>query len=223
MRRRMASRSSDPKALLAKWLFKMFTGRDTPLAGSGQRGSFSAAGSPTAGSTPSVGVSDTRREIHHEAESSSFTASGSVTLASGKTVDFSLQLDMNRDLTEIHTASLQTGDMSDPIAVSLDGAGVRLSRNRQAFDLNGDGMDETIATLAEGSAWLAQDLNGNGRVDSGKELLGPRSGNGFGELAALDEDRSGWIDEGDRAYNHLGLWSGGKLTSLRDAGIVRLQ
>jgi hypothetical protein len=217
----------DPKMVLAQWLYRYFTGRDLPLVRVPQRGPAGGAataatqvsGAPAAVTPAPWKVSYTRRDVHHEAESTSFSAEGKVTLQSGKTVEFSLKLDMNRELTEINTVTLGDGKASDPIAVNLDGAGVRLTSHRQAFDLNGDGMDETIATLAAGSAWLAQDVNGNGKVDSGRELFGPRSGDGFGELAALDQDHNGWIDEGDAGYGRLGVWSDGKFSSLRDAGI----
>jgi hypothetical protein len=35
---------------------------------------------------------------------------------------------------------------------------------------------------------------------NGAELFGARSGDGFAELAALDGDGNGWIDEGDAAW-----------------------
>jgi len=38
------------------------------------------------------------------------------------------------------------------------------------------------------------------------ELFGPASGNGFRELAALDQDGNGWIDENDSAYEQLHVW-----------------
>ena len=51
------------------------------------------------------------------------------------------------------------------------------------------------------------------------------SGDGFGELAQLDRDRSGFVDEGDPAFGRLYLWDGtqgGKLVSLAEAGIGAL-
>ncbi|MEY2633253.1 MAG: hypothetical protein RIR00_1907, partial [Pseudomonadota bacterium] len=68
--------------------------------------------------------------------------------------------------------------------------------------------------------------NGDGRVNDGRELFGPQSGDGYTELAALDEDKNGWIDEGDSAYSRLGVWSGqgvageaGEVTSLAKSGV----
>ena len=167
-------------------------------------------------------VTYSHRQVRHETETTTFSAAGKVKLDSGDTIEFSVKLSMNRELTEINGVAVRAGNMSDPIAVNLDGAGVRLNPDRQPFDLNGDGVDEMIATLAEGSAWLARDIDGNGAVDSGRELFGPSTANGFRELAALDTDRNGWIDEGDAAFVQLGLWRGDTFTSLSDAGIGAL-
>jgi len=208
---------TDQKTLLAMLLYEQFTGRKAVRAGASQS---AGSGGPARQAAPSVTY--TRREIHHESERTSFRAEGSVTTAAGAKIQFSLGLELNRELTQINTVTFGTGNATDPIAVNLDGAGVRLNPERRQFDLNGDGIDEAIATLAEGSAWLTLDANANGAVDNGLELFGPRGGDGFAELAALDEDNNGWIDEGDSAYDQLGLWNHDSITSLRDAGIGAL-
>ena len=79
-------------------------------------------------------------------------------------------------------------------------------------------------SLAGSSAYLARDLDGNGAVDSGKELFGPTTGNGFAELATHDADRNGWIDEADPIWGDLRLWrpdttGAGRLTTLAAEGV----
>jgi hypothetical protein len=37
-------------------------------------------------------------------------------------------------------------------------------------------------------------------------LFGARTGDGFAELAALDGDKNGWIDENDAVYSQLSIW-----------------
>ncbi len=56
-------------------------------------------------------------------------------------------------------------------------------------------MPNRIQQLAQGQYYLAKDSNNNGAVDSGKELFGPTTGQGFAELAAYDEDENGLIDQ----------------------------
>lgn len=208
----------DYKSAVALWLYEYLTG-DKARVLVMQSGGGAAAPS---GGMPSWGVSYSRTETTHEAESTSFSAAGTVTLDSGQSVSFEFQLQMDRARTTVNSVSFRAGNMSDPIVVNLDGLGARLGANRTEFDLNGDGVRELIAQLAAGSAWLARDLNGNGRVDDGRELFGPQTGDGFIELAALDEDHSGWLDTGDAAWSQLGLWRGEDFISLSAAGIGAL-
>ena len=81
--------------------------------------------------------------------------------------------------------------------------------------------------VLEGAAYLVRDANGNGRADGGSELFGPASGDGFEELAKLDQDGNGWIDEGDAAFTQLRLWQPnaqgeGGLVTLKQAGVGAL-
>jgi hypothetical protein len=70
-----------------------------------------------------------------------------------------------------------------------------------------------------GSGFLAIDRNQDGKVNDGSELFGPRTGNGFAELAAYDSDGNGWIDENDPVFSDLKVWTQGGLYSLKDMGI----
>ncbi|MFZ5651073.1 MAG: hypothetical protein ACOY4I_09470, partial [Bacillota bacterium] len=57
--------------------------------------------------------------------------------------------------------------------------------------------------IGPGSGFLALDLNGDGKVNDGKELFGPSTGNGFLELSRYDDDGNLWIDEKDPIYEKL--------------------
>ena len=59
----------------------------------------------------------------------------------------------------------------------------------------------------QGAGLLDLDKNADGKSNDGKELFGPTSGNGFAELAALDSDGNGWIDENDPAFQQLKVWT----------------
>lgn len=209
----------DAKSLIASLIFRTLTGRDAPAI------PFQPSSQPAItvpASRQTVSVSYSRRETIQESERSLFRAEGSLQLASGKNIDFSFQLEMNRELTIVNGVAIRAGNAQDPIALNFDGAGVRLNTARESFDLNGDGVDELIATLATGSAWLAEDRNGNLTIDNGKELFGPTSGNGFRELAARDANHDGWITEDDPAYHRLGAWRDGAFTSLQNLGVGAL-
>ena len=77
-----------------------------------------------------------------------------------------------------------------------------------------------MRVTAGASGFLVHDLDGDGSITDGRELFGPTTGNGFVELARLDDDGNGWIDESDEAYTRLG-WAGadGEVRSLADVGI----
>lgn len=98
---------------------------------------------------------------------------------------------------------------------------------RFAFDLDGDGHTEQVPLLAGQRAYLALDGNRNQRIDDGRELFGPATGNGYSELAEHDEDGNGWIDANDTVYGELRLWTPeaegpGHLRTLQEAGVGAL-
>lgn len=104
-----------------------------------------------------------------------------------------------------------------PIIIALGkDKSYRLSRVPVLFDINGDGVKESIYWTREGSedAFLALDRNGNGRIDDGTELFGdntlPNVGNGFEalrqlaggiEAGAVDKDHAGDL------FSRLLLWT----------------
>ena len=111
--------------------------------------------------------------------------------------------------------------------ISFDGLAPQLQDQRFRFDLDADGRQDSLPTLASGSGYLVFDRDGNGRVDSGKELFGPATNDGFAELARLDDDGNGWIDEADAAFRKLAVWRGAgtdasSLRSLAESGIGAL-
>jgi len=115
---------------------------------------------------------------------------------------------------------------ADPVVLDLAGNGIRttsLAHGRD-FDLDANGVSERTAWIAGDDALVALDRNGNGRIDDGGELFGPRSGSGFGELAALDDNQDGGLDEADAGFAALVLLhADGRIGSLADAGVRRLR
>ncbi|MEX1056578.1 MAG: hypothetical protein WED11_02505 [Natronospirillum sp.] len=132
---------------------------------------------------------------------------GSVTTADGRTISFLMQLDFDR-LTTREQVNTFVGDVDliDPLAINLNGESVQLRDEVFEFDLNADGELNILSKTASGSGYLVYDRNGNGKIDDGSELFGPSTGYGYQELAELDDDGNGWIDEGDAAFEKLGFW-----------------
>ena len=53
---------------------------------------------------------------------------------------------------------------------------------------------------------MALDKNNDGCINDGNELFGAKSGDGFADLSAYDEDQNGWIDENDHIWSKLKIW-----------------
>ncbi len=168
------------------------------------------------------------RNYHYlDYERTGAAISGSVTTLDGRTIELELSTSLERRYelhAEIH---LRAGDAQpiDPLVLDLDGDGPALAtRQRTAFDLDGDGDTEEMAVLAGKDRFLVWDRDGDGVIADGRELFGPRSGNGFAELTDLDADGNGWLDAGDPAFAELGLWRPGDAapTPLAAAGIGAL-
>ncbi|MBY0419225.1 MAG: hypothetical protein K2W88_14345, partial [Pararheinheimera sp.] len=83
---------------------------------------------------------------------------------------------------------------------------------------------QRIQQLAQGQYYLAKDSNNNGAVDSGNELFGPSTGEGFAELATFDQDQNGLIDQQDPIWQSLWLWrpEDKGLYSLKEMGVAAL-
>ena len=165
-------------------------------------------------------------ETVNEQESMIFSARGQVVTADGQTIDFQLQLAMQREFAATNSVQIRAGDalLIDPLVINFNGKAAELSNMRFAFDLDGDGDMEQIPGLAPGSGFLAFDRNHDGRINNGLELFGPATGRGFSELARLDSDGNGWLDENDPLYAELRIWMRdevGKesLTSLAEKGV----
>ena len=209
-------RINDPKLTLIRSILEMWLGRSVRVfAGMGRT---DASGS---------GITYERHEVYAEAEETRFAANGMVKTADGRAINFQLELSMSRSYYEESLTRISfdsTGKRVDPLVLNFTGNAAELSNQRFAFDLDSDGKMEWINFVAPGSGFLVFDRNQDGVINDGGELFGPSSGDGFAELAALDDDGNGWIDENDAAFGQLQIWirdadGADRLLSLAEAGI----
>ena len=125
-----------------------------------------------------------------------------------------------------YTSALTWAPPQDPLVLDLNGGGISTVGidpvNPILFDHNADGVRTGTGWLGAGEGILTLDINGNGTVDSGRELFGdntvlasgPNIGqlasNGFVALAQHDKDingvADGKIDSADAIYSQLRIW-----------------
>ncbi len=219
----------DPRMRFVKLMIEMLTGAPIKTIRMADLEAPPTADEALQRDAPAAfGAEYSRREVHEEAETSAFAASGIIRTADGKEISFALSLTMTRSYREAREETVLLGNAvrtsKDPLVLNFDGSAAQLHNVRVRFDLDGDGRKEDVPLLAGNRGYLALDLNGNGQVDSGKELFGPISGDGFADLAQYDSDGNGWIDENDPIFDELRVWMQGSesrdaLATLREKGV----
>lgn len=228
---------TDPRLAFLKHVIETLTGRPIRLFRSEdlQRHAddvelpapeASPAGTPR---SAGFGLEYSRHTEIEEHEALSFSAEGQVRTADGQEIHFQLEFDMERSFHASTDLTLRAGEprVKDPLVLDFGGAAAMLTDTRFEFDLDADGNTDDVPLLGGGRGYLAFDRNANGAIDDGRELFGPASGDGFAELAALDDDSNGWIDEADAAFAQLSVWSPasegpGQITGLSAAGVGAL-
>lgn len=227
----------DPRIQLIKTVIEYLTGKTVKTIDAeslmAQHSEASTAATQESQASTGFGLDYQRHESYSEYESTQFSASGTVKTADGQELSFQLDFKLERYYHEESDTHIQLGDAvrpKDPLVVNFGGTAAQLADTHFRFDLNADGRLDQVNQLLAGSGFLALDHNQNGRIDNGKELFGPTTGDGFSELARLDADQNGWIDESDPSWRSLRVWipgdnGPGQLLSLAEAnvGAISLQ
>lgn len=166
---------------------------------------------------------------YEEKEETSFNTTGKVITADGREISFDVELTMSRSFAESYYSredivSNIVPNLVDPLVINLDNNGAGVTDQKFYFDIDQDGILDSISRLDSGSGYLAIDLNEDGVINDGSELFGTKSGNGFYDLSMYDEDGNGWIDEADSVFSKLLIWTkdeNGKdmLYHLKDRGV----
>jgi hypothetical protein len=116
---------------------------------------------------------------------------------------------------------------ADPLVFDLDGDGIETTGIDDGvfFDLDGDGVAEKTSFVSGDDFVLSRDHNGNGRIDSGKELFGDANGarDGIEELKRFDLNRDGVIDRSDPVFKELRLFNRNRRPlTLNQAGVEKI-
>jgi hypothetical protein len=216
-----SSEEVDAKLMAMRILLEAMTGKRITIASlEGFRQDSGATVQPPSQPTPETpqqaappkagwGLEYDSRTITAEHEEMTFRAGGEVTTTDGRTMAVSLEMAMSRDFSESVDVHLRAGDavLVDPLVINFADQPPGLTTDKISFDLNGDARTEKISFVSPGSGHLFLDRNGDGRATDGAELFGPASNSGFAELAALDSDANGWLDDNDPMFAKLQVWA----------------
>ena len=128
-------------------------------------------------------------------------------------------------------------DMSlvTPIVIDLSRSGAGVSTRSfesgpVSFDLDADGVADLMSGISTGSGYLVFDSNGNGLVDSGRELFGAFTmlngsdqvaRDGYEALKSFDSNSDGQIDSQDSVFQSLMVWEDRDGDGVTDAGELR--
>lgn len=193
--------SGDARTYLAKLVIKRLLGGRFSDGGNGERGvrvRRGQTGDAPPARAPRWQVEVRRREFYQEQESLVVAAKGSVKTADGREFSFDAAFSLERRFRVEAGFALQASDgppAKDPLFLDRDGV----------------------------SQLLVRDSNDDGKLTDLGEVFGANTGDGFGELAALDSDGNGWIDEGDPVFGQLRLrLQDGTLVDLGALGIGAL-
>jgi len=145
---------------------------------------------------------------YSESQEVSYSAVGTATTADGRSLHFNYGFQMSSSFHKEYQ-STETGFVNylDPLVINLNDLPTKIEDQTFYFDLDGDGTEEEISTLGKGAGFLALDKNEDGQINDGSELFGTKSGDGFGDLKIYDEDMNGWIDENDKIFEKLRVWT----------------
>lgn len=99
--------------------------------------------------------------------------------------------------------------LKDPIIVQFGSQGLGEISGQKDFDINQDSALDNLPVFSGDVGYLVYDKNQNNKADNGSELFGPETGQGFTELAQLDSNENGFIDEEDEYFEQLYLWQPG--------------
>lgn len=162
---------------------------------------------------------------HAELENTSYAATGIAKTADGREINFNVEIGMSRAFQEtIDTLSSESIICTDPLVINVGNDVAQISDRKYFFDLDSDGTAEEMSFATNGSGFLAYDKNNDGVINNGNELFGTKSGDGFADLAAYDDDKNGWIDEADSIFSKLKIYTKDengkdKLINLKDADV----
>jgi len=122
----------------------------------------------------------------------------------------------NRNRNDENPNLKDAKNASSPIILDLNGDGIKTTgiASWRYFDHDQSGFAEMTAWADKNDGILALDLNGNGKIDDGREIFGNNTflpdgtlaPHGYAALAQYDSNHDGKIDSHDEIWEKLRVW-----------------
>ncbi|MEP1428846.1 MAG: hypothetical protein ABJL64_09285, partial [Rhizobiaceae bacterium] len=148
-------------------------------------------------------------------------------------IDFTVQLsDGDGDSTAAASFTVNVADSNvpssatPPVVLDLDGDGIEtvdLSTSTVNFDYNGDGVASKTAWVGADDGLLAIDLNNDGKVNDGSEIVFSQYAEGAetdleGLAMAFDTNQDGVLNADDAQFDKFGVWQDADSDGVTDDG-----
>ena len=157
------------------------------------------------------------------------------TITSGQTGVYSVALTYNgvtKTLPQMYNVGMSTSsNYLSPLVLDLNGDGVQTADISESvvFDLSGTGKKQVTSWVDRHDGLLAIDLNGDGQINSGTELLGSgtqlangnKAADGWQALTQHDTNMDGHINAADAVFSQLRVWVDANGDGVTDAGELR--
>ncbi|WP_457282706.1 calcium-binding protein, partial [Polaromonas sp. P5_D5] len=142
-----------------------------------------------------------------------------------------IDYDINGNVNSNFTSARNLVIRRDPLVLDLDGDGLELAGASGAtlFDHNADGIKTGTGWARPDDGFLVRDLNGNGTIDTGRELFGvdtiksnsTLATDGFDALRDLDANGDGFITSADAAFSELKIWQDANQDGITQSGELK--
>ncbi|MDT0604730.1 hypothetical protein [Thalassotalea castellviae] len=160
----------------------------------------------------------------HRSQSLNYQMNGEFNI-NGQHLKMDYSFAISTEQTSYSSIEMTAAALKDPLVVQFGKRSIGEIKDHHSFDINRDGNLDNLPVFSGDVGYLVYDKNQNLKADDGSELFGPQTGHGFNELAELDSNGNGFIDNEDEVFEHLYLWQPEKsnnMLSLSDANILAI-
>jgi hypothetical protein len=129
------------------------------------------------------------------------------------------------------TGTFSSYQFATPLVLDLNGDGVQTVSTDQGvkFDLFNAEDQQQVGWVSKQDGLLAMDINGDGQINSGRELFGnntllpngEKASDGWAALAAQDTNADGVVDAKDANFDKLRVWVDADTDGVTDAGELK--